>query len=86
VIFTHSVRTRVRTHQGTDELVERETIVFARAGHRWLAVHEHLSPMPARSADAATQSHDTQGHHVVAQESARVSDAEHADATSGARA
>ena len=86
VIFTHSVRTRVRTHQGTDELDERETIVFARAGHRWLAVHEHLSPMPARSADAVTQSHDTGGHDVAAQESAHVPGTHDADATSGARA
>lgn len=45
-IFTHSVRTRLRTVAGSDTLDERETIVFARAGHRWLAVHEHLSPMP----------------------------------------
>jgi len=53
-IFTHSVTTRVRTHAGTDTLDERETIVFARAGHRWLAVHEHLSPMPSEEGAVAS--------------------------------
>jgi ketosteroid isomerase-like protein len=45
-VFTHRVRTRLR---GADaELSERETIVLHRqADGRWLAVHEHLSPLPA---------------------------------------
>lgn len=44
-VFTHDVRTRVRTHAGEETLHERETIVFAREEDgRWLAVHEHLSP------------------------------------------
>ncbi|MEK6425896.1 MAG: nuclear transport factor 2 family protein [Burkholderia gladioli] len=51
-IFTHAVRTTLRTHAGQDVLDERETIVFARAGHRWLAVHEHLSPAPQPGASA----------------------------------
>ncbi|NHH81287.1 hypothetical protein DRA46_03396 [Burkholderia gladioli] len=46
-IFTHAVRTRLRTRAGEDQLDERETIVFARAGRHWLAIHEHLSPAPA---------------------------------------
>ncbi len=48
-IFTHAVRTTLRTHAGQDVLDERETIVFARSGDGecWLAVHEHLSPAPA---------------------------------------
>lgn len=43
-IFTHNVRTQVSTHAGRETLVERETIVFAREGAGWIAVHEHLSP------------------------------------------
>ena len=46
-VFTHRVRTRVATNAGEEELRERETIVFQRAGGRWVAVHEHLSPDPA---------------------------------------
>ncbi|MBN3728143.1 YybH family protein [Burkholderia sp. Ac-20379] len=51
-IFTHAVRTTLRTRAGQDVLDERETIVFARAGQRWLAVHEHLSPAPRPGAAA----------------------------------
>ena len=44
-IFTHRVSTVVRTSAGTETLLERETIVFAKGSDgRWLAVHEHLSP------------------------------------------
>ena len=47
-IFTHRVSTEVRTNAGTETVAERETIVFARqADGRWLAVHEHLSPLAA---------------------------------------
>ena len=46
-VLTHRVRTTVATHEGESELQERETIVFARRGGRWLAVHEHLSPDPS---------------------------------------
>lgn len=50
-VFTHRVRTTVRTSSGEEALDERETIVFHRTGDesagRWLAVHEHLSPAPA---------------------------------------
>lgn len=46
-VFTHRVRTTVRTNDGEDVLHERETIVFARRAGRWLAVHEHLSPAPS---------------------------------------
>jgi ketosteroid isomerase-like protein len=45
-VLTHRVRTTVSTRAGTEVLRERETIVFARRGGRWLAVHEHLSPAP----------------------------------------
>ena len=47
VIFSHQVQTVIQTNAGLTSLAERETIVFARHGTRWLAVHEHLSPDPA---------------------------------------
>jgi ketosteroid isomerase-like protein len=51
-VFTHSVATSVETPDGPDSYRERETIVFRTDPVRGLvAVHEHLSPMPA--ADAA---------------------------------
>lgn len=42
-VFTHSVRSQVELGGETTEVDERETIVFARRGGRWWAVHEHLS-------------------------------------------
>jgi ketosteroid isomerase-like protein len=46
-VFRHRVRTTLGTNEGVLILNERETIVFQRqAGGRWLAVHEHLSPLP----------------------------------------
>jgi ketosteroid isomerase-like protein len=47
VVFSHRVATRVSTSEGEAALDERETIVFARnEDGSWLAVHEHLSPVP----------------------------------------
>lgn len=49
-VFCHQVHTVVGTHDGEMALDERETIVFQRgADGQWLAVHEHLSPMPPLS-------------------------------------
>jgi ketosteroid isomerase-like protein len=48
-VFAHDVDTRVATRAGLQALAERETIVFARRGGRWLAVHEHLSVRPPAS-------------------------------------
>lgn len=45
-VFTHDVLTTVVTHEGTETLRERETIVLRRDGDGWSAVHEHLSPAP----------------------------------------
>ncbi|MGW3290824.1 YybH family protein [Streptomyces sp. NPDC001002] len=46
-VFTHTVETHISTLAGVDKLHERETIVFRRAEDgSWLAVHEHLSPVP----------------------------------------
>ena len=45
-VFTHTIESTVRTLAGDETPVERETIVFARSENgRWLAVHEHLSPL-----------------------------------------
>ncbi len=46
-VFTHRVRTQLR---GEPVQHERETIVLARRGGRWLGVHEHLSPDPGHGA------------------------------------
>lgn len=43
-VFVHDVETRVQLGDVEETLRERETIVFTRRGHRWLAAHEHLSP------------------------------------------
>ncbi len=43
-LFTHTVSTTIRTSEGMQTVVERETIVFVLQGGRWLAIHEHLSP------------------------------------------
>jgi uncharacterized protein (TIGR02246 family) len=46
-VVTHTVETNVSTTGGTQTLHERETIVLTQnEDGRWLAVHEHLSPMP----------------------------------------
>jgi ketosteroid isomerase-like protein len=50
-VFTHSVDTTVETPDGRESYRERETIVFRTDPTRGLvAVHEHLSPMPAAGA------------------------------------
>ena len=43
-IFTHNVSTKVSTNDGTDTVLERETIVFELLNGAWIAIHEHLSP------------------------------------------
>lgn len=49
-VVSHSVRTEIETNEGPETLHERETIVLARQPDgRWLAIHEHLSPMPGRA-------------------------------------
>lgn len=45
-VFTHSVQTELSTKQGPSTVQERETIVFHRREGKWVAVHEHLSPLP----------------------------------------
>jgi len=45
-VFTHQTFTKLITNDGDMMFDERETIIFYRSGGKWLAVHEHLSPMP----------------------------------------
>jgi ketosteroid isomerase-like protein len=46
-IFTHNVATHLAFNDGETLAQERETIVFRRQpNHAWLAIHEHLSPLP----------------------------------------
>lgn len=45
-VFVHDVATTVTTDAGTERLRERESIVFERRDDAWVAVHEHLSPVP----------------------------------------
>jgi ketosteroid isomerase-like protein len=46
-VFTHTVDTVTSVAGVPTTLRERETIVFVRDHDRILAVHEHLSPVPA---------------------------------------
>jgi ketosteroid isomerase-like protein len=46
-IFSHDVATTLGTNDGQNSFKERETIVFNFVANKWVAVHEHLSPMPA---------------------------------------
>ncbi|MHA3023950.1 YybH family protein [Mycobacterium sp. BMJ-28] len=46
-VFTHTVRTTTAQNGIETTSDERETIVFVRDGDRLVAVHEHLSPVPA---------------------------------------
>lgn len=45
-IFSHTVDTTLNTSDGKKSFTERETIVFQFQNDKWIAVHEHLSPMP----------------------------------------
>lgn len=54
-IFSHTVHTSVATSDGPESYVERETIVFTCTKDRdLLAIHEHLSTVPALSAEEET--------------------------------
>lgn len=44
-VFRHVVHTTLEMEGVTESVTERETIVFAKKDGRWLAVHEHLSPL-----------------------------------------
>ncbi|WP_456287117.1 nuclear transport factor 2 family protein [Microbacterium sp. JZ70] len=46
-VFSHTVATRVATGVGEEAYRERESIVFRVDGGRLVAIHEHLSPLPA---------------------------------------
>lgn len=56
-VFTHDVRTTTTIGGSTGTTRERETIVFHRSGtpnRPILAVHEHLSPIPASTTEEST--------------------------------
>lgn len=46
-VLTHAVETTTSTPGGSTITRERESIVFAQHGDSVVAVHEHLSPVPA---------------------------------------
>ena len=46
-VFTHLVSSDIEFAGEVSTIEERETIVFAKHGDHWLAVHEHLSPESA---------------------------------------
>jgi ketosteroid isomerase-like protein len=45
-VFVHDVTTDLELGGTRETVRERETIVLARRGSAWVAVHEHLSPRP----------------------------------------
>ncbi|OJY78632.1 MULTISPECIES: nuclear transport factor 2 family protein [unclassified Rhizobium] len=46
-IFTHSVETDLTFNGEASKSLERETIIFEKqTTGEWLAIHEHLSPLP----------------------------------------
>ena len=45
-IFSHDVATTLSTNEGEKSFKESETIAFHQVSGKWIAVHEHLSPMP----------------------------------------
>lgn len=45
-VFTHAVRTELKTADGVMNTGERETIIFQLIDGKWLGVHEHLSLDP----------------------------------------
>lgn len=54
-IFSHTVATSIVTPDGPESYVERETIVFTcTTDGGLLAIHEHLSTVPALSAEEET--------------------------------
>lgn len=46
-VFSHLVSSDIEFGGEVSTIAERETIVFAKQGGKWVAVHEHLSPETA---------------------------------------
>ena len=44
-LFLHDVTSTIELDGDISTVKEQETIVFAKTGDRWVAVHEHLSPV-----------------------------------------
>ena len=51
-VFSHTVATSIDSVDGPDSYVERESIIFRVADQGLLAIHEHLSPVPAAEGGA----------------------------------
>lgn len=43
-IFTHSVTSQIEFGGVTEEVLEKESIIFELRDGKWVAIHEHLSP------------------------------------------
>ncbi|WP_413317141.1 nuclear transport factor 2 family protein [Agrococcus sp. 1P02AA] len=52
-VYLHELETTAGTFDALEAYRERDSIVFARRDGRLLAVHEHLSPIPAHHDDDA---------------------------------
>lgn len=58
-VFSHTVATGVQTAEGPDSYVERESIIFrADESGALVAIHEHLSTIPAEALPAEARSAD----------------------------
>lgn len=55
-VYLHEVETTAGEPGAIETYRERESIVFARRDGKLLAVHEHLSPIPAQNVDVAQTS------------------------------
>ena len=50
-VFTHQLFTRVAMQGEEVAVAERESIIFHHQDGKWIAVHEHLSPLPGDPAN-----------------------------------
>ena len=51
-VFSHTVATSIDSADGPDSYVERESIIFRTGDDGLIAIHEHLSTVPAEEASA----------------------------------
>ncbi|NEM89794.1 nuclear transport factor 2 family protein [Galbitalea soli] len=52
-VFSHLLRREIARGEQRETLTERESIVFARRGGRWMAVHSHVSPVHSTAGRSA---------------------------------
>lgn len=54
-VFSHTVATSIDSNDGADSYIERESIIFrTEADGSLIAIHEHLSTVPAAAEEAAS--------------------------------